>query len=130
MNNMGLQQYKSVDLSASVQTASAHQLIAMLFRGALESLAIAKGAIERNQIELRTEKLNKTIDILVNLRAALDEEKGGDLSRNLAQLYEYMTQQLILANRLNNSDKVDEVTSLLQEISAGWADIPPEHHDR
>ena len=126
MNFQGLQQYKNVDLAASVQTASPHQLIVMLFQGAMESLAIARGAIERKEIELRAQKINKTIDILVNLKASLDDERGGEIAENLSALYDYCIQRLMLANRTNNAEMITEVTGLLSAVAEGWASIPPE----
>ena len=126
MSYQGLQHYKSVDLAASVQTASPHQLIVMLFQGAVESLAVARGAIERKEIELRTQKINKTIDILVNLKASLDDENGGEIAENLSALYDYCVQRLMLANRTNDAEIITEVAKLLAAVADGWASIPPE----
>lgn len=126
MSYQALNQYKSVDLSASVQTATPHQLIAMLFRGALEALAKAKGAVERRDIENRTKQINKSTEIIINLKGMLDHEKGGEVAGNLDQLYDYMVRQLMLANRENSIEKIDEVARLISEIATGWSEIPPE----
>jgi len=124
--NKGLQQYRSVDVGASVQTASPHELIAMLLRGGLTALARAAGAIERKDISERGVQLNKAIAIVFELKESLDMEKGGEIASNLDGLYTYMIRQITLANRENSLEKVDEVRSLLSEILEGWGGIPPE----
>ncbi|MDO6514518.1 MULTISPECIES: flagellar export chaperone FliS [unclassified Neptuniibacter] len=126
VNLNALKEYKSVDLRATVETASPHKLISMLLEGALTSLAKAKGSIERKQIEERTEHLNKASDIIVGLKGALDLEKGGEVAANLDELYNYMIRQLIVANRENNADKVQEVMGLILEIRQGWSSMPVE----
>lgn len=127
VNLNALKEYKSVDLRATVETASPHKLISMLLEGALTALAQAKGAIERNQIEERTACLNKATDIIVGLKGSLDIEKGGEVAVNLDELYNYMIRQVVSANRENSLDKVQEIMDLLLEVRSGWNDMPVEH---
>ncbi|WP_415895614.1 flagellar export chaperone FliS [Neptuniibacter sp. PT34_22] len=126
VNLNALKEYKSVDLRATVETASSHKLIAMLFDGALTALAQAKGAIERNQVEERTENLNKASDIIVGLKGSLDLEKGGEVAVNLDELYNYMIRQIVTANRDKSADKVQEVMDLILEVRSGWSSMPVE----
>jgi flagellar protein FliS len=129
MNNKALNQYKSVDLNAAVASASPHQLISMLFRGTLEALAKASGAIERKDIQLRTAQVNKASEIIVNLKGSLDLEKGGEVAENLDGLYDYMLRTLMDANRNNDASKVKEVSELIAQIADGWSQIPAEEHN-
>lgn len=129
MNNKALNQYKSVDLNAAVASASPHQLISMLFRGTLESLAKASGAIERKDIQLRTTQINKACEIIVNLKGSLDLEKGGEVAERLDGLYDYSLRTLVEANRNNDVAKVKEVSGLIAQIAEGWSQIPAEEHN-
>lgn len=126
MHKKGLEQYKNVDLAASIQTASPHELISMLLRGATEALSKAQGAAERKDFGLRSAQINKAISIVLELRESLDTEKGGEVAENLSVLYTYMVPQLTAANRENDIDKMAEVSKLLAEVLEGWAGIPPE----
>ena len=128
MNNKAMNQYKSVDLNAAVEAASPHQLISMLYRGVLESLAKAAGAIERKDIEQRTDLINKACQIIVNLKGCLDLEKGGEVADNLDSLYDYVLRTLMEANRGNDAAKVKEVIELMSTVSEGWSQIPAEEH--
>ena len=124
VNLNALKQYKSVDLRATIETASPHKLISMLLDGALNSLAKAKGAIERNSIEERTTHLNKASEIVVGLKGSLDLEQGGEVAANLNDLYDYMIRTIIEANRSNDGEKVQETMSLMLEIKQGWTEMP------
>lgn len=124
MNEAALKEYKSVGVDSGVQSASPHQLISMLLAGALDKISAARGAIERGEIGRRGELLGKTIEIVDNLRASLDHERGGEISENLALLYDYMEQTLLEANLSADIEKLVEVSALLTEIKTGWDAIP------
>jgi flagellar protein FliS len=125
-NLNALKQYQSVDLRATIETASPHKLISMMLDGALGALAKAKGAIERKSIEERTQHLNKASEIVVSLKGSLDHEKGGEVAANLDALYDYMIRMIMEANRDNDDDKLQEIMNLLLEIKQGWTAMPPE----
>lgn len=127
VNLSALRQYKNVDLKATVATASPHKLIQMLFEGALDALAQSKGAIERKDIELRTQRLNKANSIVLGLRDALDLEQGGEVAENLDALYDYIIRGIMQANRDNSAEKVQEMMNLLVEVKMGWDQMPEEY---
>lgn len=124
VNLNALKQYQSVDLRATIETASPHKLISMLLDGALGALAKAKGSIERNAIEERTQHLNKATEIVVGLKGSLDLEQGGEVAANLDALYDYMLRSIMNANRENDAEKIQEVMNLMLEIKQGWAEMP------
>ena len=58
------------------------------------------------------------------MKGSLDFEKGGELARNLNDLYDYSTRQLLKANLRNDPKLVVEVKSLLSEITSAWELLP------
>ena len=120
VNLNALKQYQKVGLASAVEHASPKQLISMLLEGALTALAKAKGAIDRSEIEVRTEQLNKASDIVLGLKDFLDLENGGEVAANLDALYDYMVRTIMQANRENNGEQVQEVMNLLLEVKTGW----------
>ncbi|GGK72740.1 flagellar export chaperone FliS [Amphritea balenae] len=120
VNLNALKQYQKVGLASAVEHASPKQLISMLLEGALTALAKAKGAIDRSEIEVRTEQLNKASDIVLGLKDFLDLENGGEVAENLDALYDYMVRTIMQANRENNGEQVQEVMNLLLEVKTGW----------
>lgn len=126
MNEAAMKQYQAVGVQTGVQSASPHQLISMLLAGAIDRVCAARGAIERTEIGRKGELISKAIEIIDNLRAALDHEKGGDISASLASLYDYMEQLLVEANMDSDVVKLSEVGALLTQIQIAWDDIPLE----
>ncbi len=122
----GVNAYAQVDLQSRVQSASPHQLISMLFDGAHNALVRARILMEKGDVPARGAAITKAINIIDNgLRASLDHEKGGEISLDLEQLYDYMTRTLMRANLDNNIDTLQHVDELLMSISDAWKQIAP-----
>jgi len=68
--------------------------------------------------------ISKAIAIIDNLRASLDHVQGGEISANLASLYDYIELRLVQANSASDITLLNEVSSLLVEIKSGWESIP------
>lgn len=116
-------QYGQTSTATAVEAASPHRLIQMLLVGALDKLAIAKGAMLHKDLPRKGENIGWAISIIDSLRASLNHEAGGDLADNLSALYEYMGHRLLLANMRNDVVALDEVTTLLHQIKSGWDGI-------
>jgi len=116
--------YQSADVDTRVLAASPHQLIVMLFDGALVALAQAKENMLRKNIPGKGVAISKAISIIDDgLKVSLDEKAGGKIAQDLKVLYEYMTLRLMSANLKSDPAILDEVTGLLQEISSAWREI-------
>jgi len=55
--------------------------------------------------------------IVLGLQGALDLDKGGDLARNLYELYSYVTRRLVHVNARNDLDALQEVHTLLMKFA-------------
>ncbi|MEN7530331.1 MULTISPECIES: flagellar export chaperone FliS [unclassified Cupriavidus] len=122
----GINAYAQVGVQTGVMSASPHKLIVMLYDGARSAIAKAKFHLENNELEARGNAISKAINIIDNgLRAVLDHEAGGEISANLDSLYDYMTRRLMLANLHSDVEKLNEVDTLLENLSTAWAAIDP-----
>jgi len=108
---------------ANVLTANPLKLVIMCYDGAINSLKIAKDAYLKKDYELKAKALQKTLDILHELDASLDMEKGGDISKNLRGLYLFMNQALIEADMKRDLKVFDRIIGLLEELLSAWAAI-------
>ena len=122
--NRALQQYHHADL-AEISEADPHRLIQMLLEGALQRIAIARGAMQQGDITVKGERLSSALSIIEGLRIHLDRERGGEIAANLDALYDYIQQRLLQANLRNDVEILDEATALLRQIKAGWDGIAP-----
>ena len=119
-----LQAYKKISNDAALQEADCHQVILMLMRGALDRMAQAKGAIERREIAVKHDRINKAIGILNGLQDGLDFSENPDIARNFFELYDYMVRRLIDAGAEMSVTPIDECLGLLAPIADAWANIP------
>lgn len=122
--NSALSHYKSVSVSSGVEDATPHRLVQMLMEGALDKIASAKGYMLRNEPADKGRFISWSISIISGLQSSLDMEAGGDISRNLDDLYDYMVRRLGEASASNDPAILDEVSSLLVEIKSAWDVIP------
>jgi flagellar protein FliS len=116
----GLKQYQQVRVDADVSEADPHRLVQLLYLGFLERVAKAKGLIDANDIASKGKVITEAMGIIQYLRGTLDMEKGGDISQNLSDLYEYIERRLMEANLNNDKDILNEIAGLVVEIKAGW----------
>jgi len=120
------QRYSSMKVHSSVVDASPHRLIQMLFEGALERIAQAKGAMLQKQIARKGELIGKATNIVAGLQGSLNDKEGGALAENLDSLYDYVIRRLSQANFSNDPAILDECIGLIGEIKAAWDAIATE----
>ncbi|MFP2504272.1 flagellar export chaperone FliS [Buttiauxella gaviniae] len=122
----GTQAYAQIGVESAVMSASPHQLIVLLFDGALSALVRARLFMQQGELAAKGEALSKAINIIDNgLKAGLDNDKGGEIAENLSSLYDYMIRRLMLANLRNDVAIIEEVEGLLTNIADAWKQIAP-----
>lgn len=124
MRERALASYGDVKVTTGVSGADNVQLIQMLFDGLIESLSTARGHMERGAISEKSQSLSRAGRIVVGLQGALDFEKGGDIARNLNDLYSYVTRRLFHVNANNDLEALQEVHNLMNEIRGAWLQVP------
>lgn len=124
MNTYAAKAYTSVALESSVQGADPLQLIIMLYQGALQAIANAKGSIQKNDIPAKNKAITHAIRIIgEGLRESLNKKTDGQVAENLDALYAYMCVRLVNANVNNDIEMLDEVARLLSELKGAWETI-------
>ncbi len=109
-----LAQYGQIKNDAQTTYASPHQLMLMLFDGAIEAMSFTIGAIQNENFELRSKQNTRSITIINGMRECLDMETGGELANNLYSLYQYMTQELFRASFKNDVDTIQNIQTMLK----------------
>jgi flagellar protein FliS len=124
VNRKAMNAYRSVGVTSGVEYADSVQLVQMLFDGLLAALADAEGHMQRNAIAEKGESINRASKILIGLQSTLDFERGGELARNLSDLYDYAMRRILKANLRNDIAAIQEVRGLLGEITGAWELLP------
>ena len=122
MSNYG-GNYQNAYKKASVNTLDQTKLIIMLYDGAIKNASFAVEHMKSGQIEKVHDCLIKTKNIVTELMATLNMDRGGDIANNLQSLYSYMFSPLIEANMNKKTEPVVVVIDLLKELRAAWTQI-------
>lgn len=126
MSVRGAAAYKKVGNQSAAEFASPHRLIQMLLDGALEKMTIARGLMERGDIQGKGENISWAIRIIGGLQASLDEDKGGEIAETLGSLYNFVVGHLTTANANNDPKLIDEAIEVIRNIKEGWDGISDE----
>lgn len=118
--------YHAVDIESAVHLTDPHRLIEMLFDGAIAAVLKAGFALQQGDIAAKGQSTSRAIRIIdEGLKASLDPDVG-EISLNLASLYDYMTHTLLQANLHNSQEQYDEVLTLLKDLRDAWQAIRPQ----
>jgi flagellar protein FliS len=119
-----LKAYKKVDIESTIMSSEPHQIILMMFDGALQSLAIAKGAIERKDYELKSQTVSKFINIVSALRNSLDFDSEPVVSKRFDDLYTYCIDVINDVSLSMDATRVDEIIELIKPLRNAWFEMP------
>lgn len=124
-----LQSYRKVSLESEITVASPHRIIQLMFAGALQRLAQSRYAIEQNDLANKGIYINKAIGIITGLSNSLNMDEGGQIAKNLSELYDFMLRKISEANLNNDTKAIDDVCDILRTIKEGWDAIPADKHN-
>ncbi len=110
------QKYKAT----AVQSASREKLLLMMYEGAIKFNKLAIQAAEEKRIADRGINIGRAYDIIMELNNTLDHKVGGDISKNLEQLYMYITELYTKANLSGSPEPLREALKLLETLYDGW----------
>ncbi|OQY09034.1 MAG: flagellar export chaperone FliS [Marinitoga sp. 4572_148] len=103
-----------------VKTASPAKLVELLYLNSIERLNRAINMINNKKIAEAHNQIVRVEDIIMELNLSLDMEKGGEISKNLRALYNYMYRRLLEANLKKDTTILEEVKSLLNTLLEAW----------
>lgn len=121
MRTNGCQTY----LENEILSASPLRLVQMLYAAALDSIWSARRYVQAGDIRARSRAITKAMRIVMELSRSLNREAGGDLSRNLANVYGYVLRLLIDANVKQSERPLAEAERLLSTLADAWIQCAP-----
>ena len=112
----GLRSYQTNDIATSSQA----QLILMLYDGALQAVNKAMQCMDQKEVAGQSNHILKAQDIINELSLALDMKQGGDLSKTLEQLYQFVLNQLLQANITSEKIYLESIVKILSPLRDAW----------
>lgn len=122
MSAKGLNAYRNLSVQTAVSEASPLELILMVYRRLIENLRQAQMAMEEGRDD--AEYIGKSIDLIQKgLAAALDQEKGGEIARNLADLYDWAIRETLRARLKRSPELLTGVIAVIKSLQSAWVEI-------
>jgi flagellar protein FliS len=103
-----------------ILSAGPVELVEILYKAAIQSLEDARRYLQSGDIRERSNAISRAGAILNELAQSLDHAKGGDISKSLTELYDYMQRQLLRANMEQIEPPLIETSKLLDTLLEGW----------
>lgn len=114
----GLGAYKKT----SVKTASKEQILLMLYQAAIKNCRLAMDAIDKKELARKGETIGRLQDIVIELANSLDHEVGGEVSKELESLYDYILHSSTQANIKIDKEPLESCLEVLTTLYDGWAE--------
>ena len=117
--------YSRLAVESAALGADSHQLVGMLFDGALTAIGQARAALARGDIGAKALASSRAIRLVdEGLKVAVDRSVGS-LGEQLYQLYDYSARRLLQAQLKHDDSAYAEVADLLSRIESAWLQISP-----
>ena len=120
------QAYQNAETQALQETDAPHKVILAMLEALVKSMTVFELNVDlRNggDYELKSKHFARALVIIHALQSALDFEKGGEISTNLFQLYEFARQQLIKDLAKGAADGTPNATRALKDILEAWQSL-------
>jgi flagellar protein FliS len=122
MRNNGHDAY----LESRVLSAEPVELVNMLYQACTQAVRDARHHLSLGEIAERSKAINRACEIVMELNAALDQIRGGEIAVRLARLYDYMQYRLLEANMQQADAPLSEILGLLDTLGEAWRGLRPE----
>ncbi|HIE08673.1 MAG TPA: flagellar export chaperone FliS [Armatimonadetes bacterium] len=107
---------------ALVGTIPPLELVVLIYDAALFRIKRGIEAIEKGNPEEAHANFLKAQEAVGELLASLDMQKGGEIARNLARLYDFIISRLAVANIRKSVKEAKEAERLLRTLRDAWAE--------
>lgn len=110
------QKYKTT----SVQSASREKILLMMYEGAIKFTKLGIKACEEKKIADRGMNIGRAFDVVMELNNTLDHRVGGEISKNLEQLYMFIMDEYTKANITGKAQHLHNAVKILENLYGAW----------
>ena len=106
-----------------VRGATPVRLVILLYEQIIDDLRDAAKAVEVNDVEQRTNRINHAILIIGHLQSKLNHQAGQGVAGNLDQFYDMSRRRLSEAQFQRSKEMIDEQISFYLELREAWVEV-------
>ncbi len=120
-----LDAYSNSEKKAVIESEDSHSMVLLLFDELIKSMRIFCENIDSKtaDINMKSERMSKSLTIIYALQSSLDFEKGGEIAENLFRLYEYAREQIINDSKTGEAAGTLIAMASLEDIREAWVEI-------
>ena len=108
---------------ADARGATSLRLVVLLYEQIIQDLGQASLAIDQNNIELRTKRINHALDVICLLQATLNLERGGQVAQNLVRFYDTVRANLCEAQFQASKELLARQITDLLTVREAWEQV-------
>lgn len=101
------------------------RLVELIYQAAIGAIGKAREHLRAGAIQARSRQITRASELVSELALSLDHRTGGELSRNLAELYDYIQRLLQEANFRQIEPPLAEAQELLCTLLEAWQQAAP-----
>jgi flagellar protein FliS len=107
--------------ASAIETASPEQLTLMCYDGALKFMRRAIRACEEKDLGRLSENSGRAQAIINELNVTLNMDAGGEIARNLRDIYLFINRHLAQGTIKQDTSKFNECIGLIEGLRDTWA---------
>ncbi len=111
-------QYQNVQ----VTTSNPEKVLIMLYDGAINFTKIAIDKLAKKDIAGKGMYIGKAHAIVAELMGTLNHEVGGDIAKQLEQLYTYLIDEFVAANIKNSPVHLENALKIMTTMRNTWVE--------
>lgn len=104
----------------SIMSKSPELLILDLYDGCIKFINLANDAFEKNEKEVIEKNINRALAIIEELIRCLDFERGGEIAKNLKELYIFILHSLKKAREEKSKDALIDGLKIVKMMRENW----------
>ncbi len=108
------------------ETASPAQRVVLVYKGISKNLRLAIAHIKDGapeKIGPASSAIQFAQELTVELKLALDMERGGEIAQNLNNLYDFWIEEMSQGNMKKDIKKLEDIVPLVDELVEAWETI-------
>jgi flagellar protein FliS len=120
-------------LENMVANANPVRLVIMLYEKAINCLENALELRDTEDFDMQKskyEEMGRALEIISVLDAVLDMEKGGEIAKNLREIYRSLTDELTYQMLKEDKERLEKVIKILKNLKSAWEEVERIHYGK
>ena len=107
-------------LEADILSRPKEWLVPLIYEHIVSNLTRAGVQIQRGDYEGKAKSLHKASELVYELLATLDREKGGELAERLVSIYTFLGTEIMTVGRTLDLQYLQRLTRIVSDLHEAW----------